>query len=121
MAKFQIDAMLDAGLAYIPANATEMYVCTSQPATRAAAISTALTGAIAPTFQAASDGVTSGRKIVVDAKTGVAITATGTATHLAVCSGTTLLYVTTITSKALTSGDTLATPAWNIEIADVTP
>lgn len=119
MAKFQNDAMLDAALNYISSNATEMYVCTSQPANRAAAISAALTGAITPTFQAASDGVTSGRKISVNAKTAVAITASGTATHLALCSGSTLLYVTTITSKALTSGDTLSTPAWNIEIADV--
>lgn len=119
MAKFQIDAMLDAGLDYISTNATEMYVCTSQPADRAAAITASLTGAITPTFQANLDGDVSGRKKTVDQKVDVAITGTGDASHIALCSGTTLLYVTTCTTQALAGGGTVTVPAWDIELADV--
>lgn len=118
MAKFQIDAMLDAALSYISSNATEMYVCTSQPADRAAAITAALTGAITPTFTGPANGDTSGRKLTSDQKAGQSITASGTATHIALCSGTTLLYVTTCTSQVLTSGGTVTVPAWDMEIAD---
>ena len=119
MGKWQNDAMLDAALDYVSTNATEMYVCTGQPTDRANAIALALTGAITPTFQANADGDTSGRKLAVDAKTGQSITASGTATHIALCSGTTLLYVTTCTSQALSSGNgTVDVPAWDIEVAD---
>jgi hypothetical protein len=44
----------------------------------------------------------------------------GTATHVALCDATRLLYVTTCTSQALTSGNTVNIPAWDIEIADPT-
>ena len=118
MAKFQIDAMLDAALAYISSNATEVYVCTSQPATRAAAISASLIAAATPGFTGPADGDVSGRKLTVNQLTDQAITGSGTATHVALCSGTTLLYVTTTTSQALTSGGTVTIPAWDIEIAD---
>lgn len=118
MAKFQIDAMLDAALDYISTNSTELYVCTSQPATRAAAISASLISAATPSFQANADGDVSGRKLSVDAETDVSITASGTATHIALCSGTTLLYVTTTDSQALSSGGTVTIPAWKFEIAD---
>ena len=118
MAKFQIDAMLDDALAYISANATELYVCTSQPADRAAAIAASLIAAVIPGFTGPADGDTSGRKLTINQVTDEAITATGDATHVALCSGTTLLYVTTCTSQTLTSGGTVTVPAWDIEIAD---
>ena len=118
MAKWQIDAMLDAALDYISTNGNEIYVCTSQPATRAAAISAKLNTVAIPSYQANADGDTNGRKLTVDSEVDMAISATGTATHVAICSGTVLLYVTTCTSQALTSGGTVTTPAWDIEIAD---
>lgn len=118
MAKWQIDAMLDAALSYISSNATELYVCTAQPTDRANAISVALTGAATPSFTGPADGDTSGRKLTVDQEASISITASGTATHIALCSGTLLLYVTTCTSQALTSGGTVTVPAWDIEIAD---
>ncbi len=118
MAKYQIDLMLDQALSYISANAVELYVCTAQPANRAAAISTGLTGAAIPSYTGPVNGDTSGRKLTVDSEIDIAITATGSATHVALCSGTTLLYVTTCTTQALTSGGTVTTPAWDIEIAD---
>lgn len=118
MAKWQNDAMLDAALDYISTNATELYVCTGQPTDRANAIALALTGAATPTFQANADGDVSGRKLEVDEVADESITGTGTATHIALCSGSALLYVTTSTSQALSSGGTVTVPAWDIEIED---
>ena len=121
MAKWQIDAMLDAGLDYISSNATEIYVCTAQPTDRANAISTALTAVEVPTFQANANGDVSGRKLAVDAEVDMDINASGDATHIALCSGTLLLYVTTCTLQTLTSGGTVTVPTWDIELEDVTP
>ena len=118
MAKFQIDAMLDAALDYISTNANELYVCTTQPADRAGAISLGLTGAATPSYQANADGDGGGRKLAVDEEADIAITATGDAQHIALCSGTTLLYVTTCTLQGLTSGGTVTVPTWDIEIDD---
>lgn len=118
MAKFQIDAMLDAALAYISSNATECYVCTAQPTDRANAIAISLIAAVAPGFTGPADGDVSGRKLTLNQLADRPITASGTATHVALTSGTTLLYVTTCTSQALTSGGTVTIPAWDIEIAD---
>ena len=119
MAKFQIDAMLDQALSYISSNATELYICTSQPADRAAAIATSLIGAETPGFTGPVNGDSSGRKLTVNQVTDASITGTGTANHIALCSGTTLLYVTTCPDQALSSGGTVTIPAWDIEIADV--
>jgi hypothetical protein len=70
-----------------------------------------------------ANGDTSGRKVTVAAKSGVSVTASGTATHIAIARSTdsTLRYVTTCTSQALTSGNTVNIPAWKIEVADPTP
>lgn len=119
MAKKQIDAMLDAALSYISSNATEYYICTSEPADRAAADTASVVPAQTPGFTGPADGDTNGRKLTINALTDVSLDASGTVTHLALCSGTTLLYVTTTTSQAVSSGGTVSVPAWDIEIADV--
>lgn len=118
MAKWQIDAMLDAALAYISSNAVELYVCSGQPANYAGIAAVALTGAAVPSFTGPADGDTSGRKLAVDEEADIPVTATGTATHVVLASGTVLLYVTTTTSQGLTSGNTVTVPTWDIEIAD---
>ena len=121
MGKWQIDAMLDDALNYISANATELYVCTTQPATRADCTGAlGLTGAAIPSFQAKANGDVSGRKLTVDSEVDIPITSTGDAQHIALCSGTVLLYVTTCTLQNLTLGGTVTTPAWDIELADAT-
>jgi hypothetical protein len=79
--------------------------------------STGLTGA---SYTGPADGTTSGRKLSVNAIAGVSISASGTATHIYIDNGTTGLYVTTCTSQALTSGNTVNIPLWTIEIADPT-
>ena len=131
MAKVAPDAMIDAALDYVAA-CDLMSVCTSEPTTYAQARDTpgssgyrladvAMTpGAGNGDFTKAND--TSGRKLTMTAKSAVPIDYTGTALHVALtlAAGTTLRYVTTCTSQALTSGGTVDVPAWKINIADPT-
>jgi hypothetical protein len=67
-------------------------------------------------------GDVSGRKVTVAAKAGVSVTATGTAEQIVLTktSDTSVRYVTTCTSQALTSGNTCNIPAWKVEIAAAT-
>lgn len=121
MAKSVNDAVLDAALNYVKTNCAQICVCSSEPTTYAAATTTYKLAAGALTsanFGSTADGDTSGRKIAVPAKADISITATGTATHIALVSGSILLYVTTCTSQSLTSGNTVTVPTWDIEIAD---
>lgn len=123
MAKWANDAMMDAGLDYIRGNCDKMIVCSSQPTTYTEAVTTYALADVAMTVNTdytQANGTTSGRKITVAAKTGVTIDASGTATHIALVKtgDTTLRYVTTCTSQAITSGGTVDFPTWEIEIAD---
>lgn len=118
MAKFQIDAMLDTALDYISTNAIEIYVCTGQPANYAGIAALALTATAVPGYAANADGDVSGRKLAVNELTDESITSSGTATHIVLASATVLLYVTTCTSQALSSGGTVTVPTWDIEIED---
>lgn len=100
-----------------------MTVCNAEPTTRTEAITTFKLADVAMTPNTdytKADGDTSGRKCTVAAKSAVPVDTTGTATHVALCDGTRLLYVTTCTSQSLTSGNTVNFPAWKIEIADPT-
>jgi hypothetical protein len=124
--KFTADIILDAACDYIKNNVTEMYVCSgaNSVATRAAAITAALatkTGLTSGSFTGPADGTTSGRKMTKNAESAVSIGASGDATHIALCSGTTLLSVVSMTLQNLTAGGTVNVPAFRvIEIADVT-
>lgn len=122
MGKFADTSVMDAALAKIATGVSQI-VCTAQPANRAAALATALaTATMTPGLGSgdytAAAGNTSGRKVTMTAKTAVSVTASGTATHVAIIDGSILLYVTTCTSQALTSGNTVTIPTWKIEIAD---
>ena len=122
MAKWQNDLILDAALDYIKNNVTQEAVCSSQPTTYTQATVTfklALkTGLTTGSFTGPSDGDTSGRKLRVNEQASVTVDASGDATHIALCSGTELLYVTTCTTQTLTSGNTCTVPVWDIELAD---
>jgi len=126
VAKWTADVILDQACDYIKNQVTEMYICSgaSNPADRAGAITAALatkTGMSSTNFTGAADGTVSGRKITKNAETGISVSVGGTATCIALCSATVMLSVITITSQALTSGNTVNTPAFRvIEIADVT-
>lgn len=125
MAKWQNDLVLDAACDYIKNNTTQVAVCTSQPTTYAEATATyklALkTGLTASNFTGAANGDVSGRKITCNAISSLTVDTGGTALHIALCSGTVLLYVTTMTSQVLTASNTCNIPAFDIEFLDVTP
>lgn len=100
-----------------------MTVCNAEPTTRTEAVTTFKLADVAMTPNTdftKADGDTSGRKCTVAAKSGVAVDTSGTANHVALVDATRLLYVTTCTSQALTSGNTVNFPAWKVEIADPT-
>ena len=119
MAKSVADSVLDGALNVI-ATADIMTACSAEPTNRTEAVTTY---ALADVTMSGGDytnanGDTSGRKVTVAQKTGVTIDTTGTATHVALCDGTNLLYVTTCTSQALTSGNTMTFQQWKVELAD---
>lgn len=98
-----------------------MTVCAGQPTTRDEAITTFKLADVAVTPDTdftKANGTTSGRKCTVAAKTAVPIDTSGTADHVALCDGSRLLYVTTMTSQPLIALNTCNIPAWAAEILD---
>lgn len=125
MGKAVHDDVLDGALNILKNNATRLTICSAQPTTYTEANATyALADVtIDSTDFTNANGDTNGRKTTVAAQSSVPIDASGTATHVALLDVTNskLLYVTTCTSQALTSGGgTVNVPAWDIEIADPT-
>ena len=123
MAKAIPDAILDKTLDDI-ATATKQILCSAQPTTYTEANSTY---ALADVTLSGADftkanGDTSGRKVTIAAKSGVLIDASGTGNHIALIrtADSTLIYVTTCTSQAVTANGshTVNFPAWDIELAD---
>lgn len=122
MAKTVHDDVLDGAFDVLD-QANIMTVCSSQPTTRTEAITTfklADATMVPDTDFTKANGDTSGRKVTVASKADQAVDSSGTATHVALCDGTRLLYVTTCTSQVLTAGNTVTFPAWDVEIADPT-
>lgn len=119
MAKAVDNTVLDAALGVVD-NAIRMAVCSSEPANYAAiAAATLAQATVSGADFTIADGDTSGRKVTVAAKSGVSITASGTATHIVLHdNSSTRLYVTTCASQALVSGGTVDIGSWKIEIAD---
>jgi len=125
MAKWCSDTYLDKFLEGID-DCTLLTVCSAQPTTYAEASSTYALADIALTAGAGNgdytiaNGDTNGRKLTIAQQANVAIDSSGTATHVAlsVSGSSTLVYVTTCTSQALTSGGTVTVPAWDIELSD---
>jgi len=121
MAKWCNDSMLDAALDYIKNNATEMTLCSAQPTTYAEATSTyALADVVIDSGDFTHSDGTTGRKTTVAQQLSVTVDVTGTGTHVALCSGTVLLYVTTCASLAVTATETINFPSWTITIGDPT-
>lgn len=122
MAKSVHDDVLDGAFDVLD-QADLMTVCSSQPTTRTEAVTTFKLADVAMTPNTdftKANGDTSGRKVTVAAKNSVSVDSSGTATHVALVDSSRLLYVTTCTSQALTSGNTVNFPAWDVEIADPT-
>jgi hypothetical protein len=125
MAKWASDSVMDAALSFID-DCTLLTVCSAQPTTYAEASSTykladiVLTAGDGNGDYTIANGDVSGRKISVLQQSNIDIDTSGTATHVALCvsGSSTLVYVTTCTSQALTSGGTVTVPQWKIEITD---
>lgn len=123
MAKSAPDIVMDGALDVI-ASATKQVACSAQPTTYTEANATyALADIVIDgTDFTKANGDTSGRKVTVAAQSGVLIDTSGTATHVALVrtADSTLIYVTTCTSQALTANgaNTVNFPAWDVEIAD---
>lgn len=119
MAKIASDAVLDALLDKV-ATGTILTVCSTQPTTRTEAVTTYKLADVTVDSGdfAKANGDVSGRKVTIAQQPDVPVDSNGTATHVAICDGTDLLYVTTCTSQVLTSGNTVTVPAWKIEVSD---
>jgi len=123
MAKAAPDIVMDGALDVI-ATATKQIACSAQPTTYTEANATyALADIVIDGADfTKANGDTSGRKVTVAAQSGVLIDTSGTATHIALVrtADSTLIYVTTCTSLALTANgsNTVNFPAWDVEIAD---
>lgn len=120
MGKAVATEVYDAALNNVKNNANKMVVCSAQPTTFAEANATYMLANVA---MASGDftvgaGDVSGRKVQIAAKSGVTVTNSGTATHVAVIDTTNSLLklVTTCTSQALTAGNTVNIPTWKDEI-----
>lgn len=119
MAKAIPDVTMDPSLDKF-ATSTRMVAASGQPANFAgiAAVLLASVTVASGDFTKADD--TSGRKVTVAAKNTVSVTNSGTATHVSLDDGSTLLAVTTCTSQALTAGNTVNFPSWKWNIQDPT-
>ena len=116
MAKFNASSAQDALLAYVAAS-TRMTFCSAQPA-NFAGIAAVQLAATTPTFTAAAAGSPNGRSITTNAVSGVAITASNTVAFIAFDDGTTLRFVDTCPSQAVTAGGTLSAAAFVINVSD---
>ncbi|MEM6681800.1 MAG: hypothetical protein AAF607_06135 [Pseudomonadota bacterium] len=120
MAKTVDDSVFDAGLNVI-AGATTLHFCSGAPSNFAAVsgLSLASVAVDAGDFSIAN-GDTSGRKVTVASQSGVSVSGSGTVNHAALVTGSALLLVTEIGAQAVTSGNTIASNAFDFELRDPT-
>lgn len=118
MGKVATDGIIDGGLDKI-ATCVNLTVCAGQPISFADITTKKLATVVVNGADfTKANGDTSGRKVTVASQSSVSITATGTADHVVIDDGVSEYEVTTATSQALTSGGTVTTAAFDIEIAD---
>lgn len=125
MAKSTNDAVLDLPLADIVSNGTRITFCSAEPTTYTEAITTFALADVDVTsgdYTGPAAGTTSGRRITVNAQTGIPVDTTGTANHVSIVDvpNTTLKHVSDFTAQAVTSGNTINMSAWDIEYQDPT-
>lgn len=118
MAAYLNDEVRDVALNYLADHATRLYVCSAQPTTFTEASATYMLASKTIDISTVSpaDGDVSGRKLTVPQQTSVLASATGTATHIALCeyATSTLLSVNTCTSQSITSAESYTVPAYDV-------
>jgi CHASE2 domain-containing sensor protein len=119
MAKFAHNDVLDGTLNILRNASTKVTICTQQPTNFTEAnvtykLAEASVGAADFTLGAGSPD---GRRATIAAKS-TTVATTGTATHVALvdAANSKLLYVTTCTSQALTSGNALTIQSWTVDV-----
>lgn len=116
------DYVLDAALSKLDTEADRIDITSQEATTYTEATSTYTLGnSTSLSFGAPEDGDTSGRKTTAAAIADGSVTASGTATHYAIVdvSATRLLATGSLTaSQAVTSGNTFALAAFDVEIPD---
>jgi hypothetical protein len=116
-------SFLDPALNYIKTNANKMVLCSAEPTTYTQAVDNYALANVALAsgdFSGPSNGFASGRKLIVAAKTGVTVVASGTARYLALVNTTSssLLYVAPIAERALTIASTITIGSFVLELRD---
>lgn len=118
MGKWVASDVLDGALRVISA-ATRMVALNEQPTDFASALAGRLAEvAMSPADFTLGVGDSSGRKVIVGPKAGVAVTVGGVVKHVALIDVATsrLLYVTTCPDQALTAGGEVNFDGWSVEI-----
>jgi hypothetical protein len=119
------DVLMDKLLTVISTTSVKLTINNTTPTSKADATSTEGTCLGISThldFSALANSTMSagGRKLPVDATTDISIMQAGTADAICLISGSTLVFVTKCTTRALTTADTASVPAWRIDINDPT-
>lgn len=120
---FLTDNALDNGLAYLNTNGDRLDICSQEPANYTEATSTYTLGnKTSASVGSPEAGDVSGRKVVIAAVSDGSVTGTNTATHWALSKTTAtaeLLATQSLSSsQAVTSGNTWAMGAVDIEFPD---
>lgn len=116
------DYILDAALAKLDTEATDLYICSQEPTTFAEANTTYDLGVKSSlSIGAPANGTPNGRAVTVASFTDGSVTATGTATHWAIVDTANSRLLATgalAASQAVTSGNTFSLAAFTIRIPD---
>lgn len=131
MGMYASSKMYERGLIWLTSNMTMLVINTTQAVSSSSALSDALaatsSGAGAGLALESSDmvmaaGDISGYKLTIASFANMQVTAAGSADHvtLIASSSAVLGYITTCNTKALTTTDTVTSPAWDIELRDPT-
>jgi hypothetical protein len=123
MPKATAAASKDAALAYTTSNVTTLVVTSAEPANYAgvAAVTLGSTAFIGADVTLGAGGAAGSRRNTYAAKSGISVSASGTANHVCLTSGSVLLEVTTLSNpQAVTSGNTMNVASWTRDINEAT-
>lgn len=111
---------IDALLNDIKTNGNKLHLLNADPGTTFSNIASFTLGnvTVASGDFTLANGTTNGRKVTIAGKTGIAVTAAGTGTHVAVVDtvNSRIKLVTTCTSQAVSNGGTFDIASWAYEV-----
>lgn len=120
MAKRIDSSVYDAALNVVKNGATNMVFCSADPVNYAGIAAVTLitkTGLTSGSFTGPAADAGSGRKLTVNAVSGMTPSANGTVTYVVLTNGASILYAgTTVTSQAVTTAQTWNSPTFDIDL-----